>query len=449
MDEITYICKRTVVSTKPVEAGKYFPLSVLDRHMENNHIRMVYYYPTAPPPETDYKVGEITKNLRNSLAQTLTFFPIMTGRLIRDDKGHWKVKCNDAGVRMVEAKAKGSVRHWLKHVNREKELQLVHWEHMFHKPYFWSTFYVQITEFEEGGIAIGLSFSHLLADTTCGTRFMNAWADISSLNKMSAPPLFYPLPPRRPGNKTPNRQPYLDLINHYRSSVQKPIIAVTEPKYTTISFGFSDEMVRTCMGMAQAPGGPIPSPFEALAGLFWVCLSKIKGMTNNGFADMSICLDARKALGLDHGFFGNCTVYNKVHAGDLGNDNNRLAQAASAIREAVSKMNSEGIMDLIEWFEDSELNCPTMMNGHDVICGNIEEVNPYMTRFEDGLEPIRVSYYVEPVLGEGQVLIMPAPTEEGPSGRVATVTLREDQASKLCEHDLISHLCPTTSMKIR
>ena len=114
--------------------------------MENNHIRMVYYYPTTPPGEPDNKMGEMTKRLKYSLAETLTFFPIMTGRLIKDDKGHWKVKCNDAGVRMVEAKAKGSVHQWLSHVNREKELQLIHWEHMPpNRPCFWSTFYVQVS----------------------------------------------------------------------------------------------------------------------------------------------------------------------------------------------------------------------------------------------------------------------------------------------------------------
>ncbi|KAI9073979.1 hypothetical protein K1719_044043 [Acacia pycnantha] len=454
MEEVRYICKRTVVSTKAVEAGKYFPLSVLDRQMENNRIRMVYYYPTSPP-EAD-KIGEMTKKLRNSLAETLTFFPIITGRLIKDDdKGHWKVNCNDAGVRMVEGKAKGSVHRWLKHVNREKELQLLYCEPMFRKPYFWSTFYVQITEFEEGGIAIGLSFSHLLADTTCATKFMHAWADILSMNKMSAPPLFHPLPSRRLGNKNPNHQPYLNLINHYKSSTSKPIISATEAKYTTISFGFSNEMVRTCMSMVQSPGGPTPSPFEALAGLFWVCLSMIRGMNkNNGLVDMSICLDVRKALGLDYGFFGNCMVYNKVHARDSeNNNNNRLAQAASSIREVVSKMNgSEGIMDLIEWLEDNDdglINCPTMTNCHDLICADIGEVNPYLTRFEGEFEPIRVSYYVEPVLEEGQVLIMPASSKEGPLSRVVMVTLRDqDEAIKLREDELISHLGPATSMKI-
>lgn len=139
MGEITRICKRTVVSSKPVEAGKYFPLSGIDGHMEKNHVRVVYYYPTW--------VGEITERLKRSLSETLAFYPVMTGRLIRDERGKWRVKCNDAGVRMVEAKARGSVQQWLSTADREKELQLVYWEDMFRDPYYWSTFYVQVKHF--------------------------------------------------------------------------------------------------------------------------------------------------------------------------------------------------------------------------------------------------------------------------------------------------------------
>lgn len=140
MAEVTYICKRTVVSTKPVEPGKHYSLSVLDRLMEQSHLRIVYYFQTP----RERKPGEITKKLRESISEILNFFPMVTGRLLKDQKGHWMIKCNDAGVRMIEARAKGSVEQWLKSVNREKEFKLVHWEEMFHKPYFWSTFYVQV-----------------------------------------------------------------------------------------------------------------------------------------------------------------------------------------------------------------------------------------------------------------------------------------------------------------
>lgn len=141
MAEFPYTCKRTVVSTKPVQPGKRFPLSVLDRLMEPKHLRVVYYYQSDGPGR---EAGEWTRMLRESLARTLTSFPKATGRLQRDGKGRWEIECNDAGVRAVEARARGSVEDWLRNAGREDESRLVHWEEMFQTPYFWSTFYVQV-----------------------------------------------------------------------------------------------------------------------------------------------------------------------------------------------------------------------------------------------------------------------------------------------------------------
>ncbi|KAK7844555.1 protein eceriferum 26 [Quercus suber] len=116
MAEITYICKRTVVSTKPTQPRKYHSFSILDHLMEKNHIRISW---------GEKEAREITVSLRESISKMLTHFSKVTGRLIRNEKGNWMIKCNDAGVRMVEARAKGSVKDWLKSVDREKELKLV------------------------------------------------------------------------------------------------------------------------------------------------------------------------------------------------------------------------------------------------------------------------------------------------------------------------------------
>ncbi|RYR55114.1 hypothetical protein HN51_017121 [Arachis hypogaea] len=442
---VSYICKRTVVSTKPIEPGKYMTFSVLDRCMEKNHIRMVYYYQSSSTSLGEGEFGKMTKNLKETLSEMLNYYPMVTGRLVRDSEEKWKVKCNDAGVRVVEAKAKGSVEEWLKNVDSEKEHMLVYWEDMYHKPYYWSTFYVQITEFEEGGLAIGLSCFHLLADYTSATNFLKAWSDISLGNKITVLPLFHPLPSTR--KRISNHHPYFELINHYKSSIERPI-PIKEEKYTIISLGFSHQMVNACISKAQfnGPSGPITmTPFEALAGLFWASISNIKGL-QNGLIDMSICLDARKVLGLDYGFFGNTMIYNKVHSnGNL--EGNIFVQATRYIGEVVAKMDNEGIMDLIEWLEKNEMNSPKMINGPDLICVSLENVDPYLSVFQDWLKPLRVSCYIEPVLGEGQVLILPGTPEEGPLSRVVMVTLKEDEAIKLFEDDLISQFSPTIFMK--
>ncbi|KAK4435807.1 hypothetical protein Salat_0744200 [Sesamum alatum] len=118
MAEVSFICKRTLSSTKPVQPGQFSPLSILDQVMERNHLRVGLYYGL----QTRRRAGELTKKLRESMSDMLSTFPVVTGRLLRTSEGDWTTKCNDAGVRMVEARAEGSVDEWLKNVDREKEL---------------------------------------------------------------------------------------------------------------------------------------------------------------------------------------------------------------------------------------------------------------------------------------------------------------------------------------
>lgn len=136
--EVVYLCKRTVVSSLSMWPGELHRLSVLDCTMEPYSLRAVYYYPRCPPA-----AGTISK-LKESLAELLNTYRPVSGRLHRTAEGRWAVKCNDAGVRIVEATAKGSVEEWLRTVEREKEMKLIFWEDMYRRSNFWSTFYIQV-----------------------------------------------------------------------------------------------------------------------------------------------------------------------------------------------------------------------------------------------------------------------------------------------------------------
>ncbi|KAK9149761.1 hypothetical protein Scep_008518 [Stephania cephalantha] len=453
MAEISIVCTRTVVSSLPVEPNKFFSLSCLDHMMEHNNLRMVYYYQF--PSEGEVELGIPTRKLSVSLSETLTSFPIATGRLQKTPEGLWRIKCNDAGVRMIEARARGSVEEWIQVADREQELRLIYWEEMFHKPYFWSTFYVQLTEFEGGGIAIGLSCSHLLADATSATMLIEAWADTHSLGKMLTPH-FSPLPSRSISNKDTICKPNVDLINSCESSTERESeAAISSPakRYATVTFAFSNEMVSKCMAEAEACGDTITemssTPFNALAALFWLSISKVKGM-NSRLVNLSICLDARKALELKKGFFGNCMVYNRVCSG-LELCEAGLVDAAKAIESAVKKMeDKEIILDWIEGLESKKVGGDgSFTNGSDLVCANWESLDPYSTIFESGQQPIRVSCYVQPVLREGQVLILPSTESDGPLSRVAMVTLVEEEAIRLCKEALIQNFSPNILMGVK
>ncbi|KAK4786269.1 hypothetical protein SAY86_002958 [Trapa natans] len=459
-DELAYICKRTVVSAKPVQPDKYHELSALDCLMEpNRHLMMVYYYRTGRSREAAGSVGEATRRLREGLSEALTYFPAVTGRLLQgkeeEDQGQgqgskrrskWVVRCNDAGVRVVEACVRGSVDDWLRNVDWEKEKRLIHWEEMYHKPYFWSTFYVQLTEFEEGGLAIGLSCTHLLSDPICATMFMKAWADVTLRGKMTHPPLFHPLPAHQPGTRSAIRpiDPFTDLCGRCQSPATLASPTSVHNKHSTISLSFSDQTVRSCMEKSAGGGGGeggSPSPFEAVTGLIWAAVSRVRGL-DDGLVGLTIGLDMRRVLGLDDGFFGNCMVYAHIQP-ELGE--NGLTAAAAAIRDRITKFEKERVKDLIEWLEHDDGTEPTqrMLIDSELMCVNLDTLDLGWTIFEDGSSPIRISHYMEPVCNGGQFLILPSPSGDGPFGRVVTITLPEEEVDRLLRDDLINDFGPT------
>ncbi|XP_026385051.1 protein ECERIFERUM 26-like [Papaver somniferum] len=370
---VSIMRKKTLGSIKEVEDGKFCNLSVLDRVMEPSSLRIVLYYQF--PANTNF--AKLKKKFGISISYTLSAFTIVVGRLIANptpSEGHWHIKCNDDGVRTIEARANCSLEEWLMSVTREKELELIYWDEMPNNPHLWSAFYVQLTEFEEGGFSVGLSCAHLLADAMTATMFLKAWADSHLLRKIQSPPLFHPLPSRKLcSTNTKNHELHFDLINQYKSSIESisnPITASKSEEYSTITFAFSDEMVRKCIFEMSSDS----SPFAALAALFWVCISKVKGR-KEGLINMCVCLDMRNVLGLGKDFFGNCMVFNKV-SGDIevAEKEAGLANAARAMQSVVGEMEEkERIMDLIEWLKKNTGTHRIFqpINGNDVICAGI------------------------------------------------------------------------------
>ncbi|XP_021856546.2 protein ECERIFERUM 26-like [Spinacia oleracea] len=444
--EFTFYRKKLLPSTIPIQPGKKIELSSLDLLMENHHLKMVFYYKTP----TVLPIGTLTTKLRILFAEVTSYFSVITGRLIRNNDEKWIIKCNDAGIRIVEAIAKGSVETWLQNVDAEKEKKLIHWEDMYHISYFWATFYVMVTEFEEGGMAIGLSCSHLLTDPFSATLLIKAWADRVLWGNISIPPFFHPLPKRSVGFHKSHQQPNNHLINHYKSILESPIpSSPTTQKSKTVALEFSDHMVQACIKLAHLncpTNGTDPSPFAALVGILWVCISRVKGETTNGLVDMSMGLDMRKTLGLDKGYFGNCMIYTKVNGGGIGVDDPQLATKLTG--EAIKNVNKEGIIDLVEWLDNcNNFPPPSSSDKGNLVFLNLENVDPYSTVFMDRYEPIRISYYNESSIAEkGKVLVLPSHPSEGKLSRIVMVTLPNNEAIKLCEDKLLSRFSPTIIM---
>lgn len=141
---VTRFAKSTAASVTAVRPGKTHALSPLDNAMERHTVHVVVYVRAAP--------GLDREPLKESLSEVLSLYPAMTGRLTRGGDGGeaaaeqrgWVVKCNDAGVRMVDARAAVALDEWLATAAGDEEMDLVYYEPMGAEPYIWSPFYVQV-----------------------------------------------------------------------------------------------------------------------------------------------------------------------------------------------------------------------------------------------------------------------------------------------------------------
>ncbi|PSS19170.1 Protein ECERIFERUM 26-like [Actinidia chinensis var. chinensis] len=441
--------KLTVVSSRPIEPGKTHRLSGLDQSMGLHTLHTIFYYRVNPFPNSDLT------NHRASLSEHLSSYPAVTGRLARAEDGEWVVKCNDAGVRTLRAKVVTTIDEWLRSARGSEELDLTAWEDMPDDPSIWSPFRIQINDFEGGGLAIGLSCTHMHADLTSLISLVKSWAELHRGEPISHPPVFH----RQLSSNTNTKSTEC----YAKQSKAEPLPQV---KMATATFRFSNSIIKQCLSQIHVtcPGA---TPFDALAALFWMRILKLKPPGNNHTRKLSICIDFRRRMNppLPLGYFGNALHFSQLSLNALDGDILGHVAATRLVHLHVAEVREEEIWSTIDWFESnrgqsmplfrmygSELTCVSLEHTIDVLGGENGNNDTcqslmYEVMFKNDERPVHVSCHVGNVEGEGLITILPS--SEGGLGRTVMVTLPEEEIDKLCEDEAILGLEPTMIMNGR
>lgn len=131
--------------------------------------------------------------LEKGLAKTLGFFYPLAGRLSHDEDGRLQIECNDEGAELIEAS-----------ISPDFPFSHLLQDDFQYRPLFWKLapksdllrcdypheplLSVQITRFWDGGLTVGVSMSHILADAQSFYDFMRCWAETCRGVSMSVPP---------------------------------------------------------------------------------------------------------------------------------------------------------------------------------------------------------------------------------------------------------------------
>lgn len=305
---------------------------------------------------------------------------------------------------------------------------------------------MQVNEFEEGGIAIGLSCPHMHVDPTCLTLLMNSWAETHCGKAITHPP-FYSTTALE-GRSIPNLETKSATYYTAKSKTQAPSI-----KMASTTFKFSHETVYDFLLEIQEKF-PHVTPFDILTGLFWTRIARLKfSSKHDQKLSISICMDFRKKMHapLPLGYYGNALHFSQLSLDKEELDSGGIGQVAHVLHGHMSSIDEEELWSAIDWLESQKgeggkFGSPFRMYGPELTCVNMEHmIGPsgpimYTTKFGNDAKPMHVSYHVGNVEGEGLIMVIPS-SEDG-LGRVVTVTLPEKELAKLCEDQAILSLKP-------
>lgn len=230
---VSIISKTTIYPHKK-STIKSLKLSVSDLPMLSCQYIQKGVVLTCPPLAPDALISL----LKDSLSETLSYFPPLAGSLSTDPNGHVHIVCNDSGVEFIHARAKHL---YLDHILTPRQDVDPCFKELFaydntlsYKGHYIPLAAVQVTELGDG-IFVGCTVNHAVTDGTSFWNFFNTFAEITkgatkkisrspdfSRNNVFNSPAVLKLPAGGPTATFSGDEPLRERIFHFsRESIQK------------------------------------------------------------------------------------------------------------------------------------------------------------------------------------------------------------------------------------
>ncbi|EFJ21496.1 hypothetical protein SELMODRAFT_443493 [Selaginella moellendorffii] len=393
--QVTIHGVKTVVSIHPSQLAIH-PVSKLDSILGNFYLHTVIYFdkvPTSSPWEVE------REELNFSLAEVLDLFPSVSGRLRVLDNGNLGIKSNDAGIRVVEATCDSSLREWLEAEkdgsNRQQLLPEVRISDYSVSPLL----AIQYTLFRGGGLALGLSWCHILADFMSMDLLVKLWGEAH----------------RKQGKLSSRPTSSVDVTS---ADVQLPQpfahtnLSIKASELDTRVFHFGSKVVEAITRESGGGGGET----EALCAAVWKAVVKAQEQPSSG--NSRLCLWSNTNLERNRGYFGNSAT-------------------AFKFVDAVSPLGQSSVSDVAKAIQlgtrtNGSYKCASSFFANNVLFCNWAANVPVYDDADFGFsKPFYVEFLAAPLFGEGMVTI--APGREGGRSKSVCVSLQSEAMKRLLQ----------------
>ncbi|CAH8362012.1 unnamed protein product [Eruca vesicaria subsp. sativa] len=390
----------TVGSGRPTATGTIHEPTGLDLAMKLHYIKAVYIYSAEIASELT------VMHVKGTFFPVFAQIPWITGRLRRSGSGRPFIKCNDSGARFVESQCEITVDEWLRVPDRCVDESLVYHQPVGPELAYSPFIYIQMTRFKCGGLAIGLSWAHIIGDPFSLSDFFNLWTrglageEIYSTKTSDS----------RRGVPKPNSRGKEPVSIKRVDPVGDLWIAPNNDKMTTYSFNITVKNIKTNF---RANG----DVFEILSGMIWKCIAKARGEPE----PVTITVIRSDPNGLKPRAVRNSQMISSVQV-DFSIAEAKLEEIVQSIGEAKDERSEidekdDGVLDFVVY-------------GAKLTFVDLSEVNFYEAKIKE-TSPVSVYCNVQGIGDEGAVVVLPALDREE---RLVMVTLPEDEIDKVkCE----------------
>ncbi|KAL5554739.1 hypothetical protein UlMin_042140 [Ulmus minor] len=345
------VTKREVVAAVLPMQEHWLPLSNLDLLLPPVDVGVFFCYKkTISPTSPALSFGSMVGVLKKALAQALVSFYAFAGEVVQNSVGEPELLCNNGGVDFTEAFADVE----LSKLNLYNPDQSIEGKLVPVRKH--GVLAVQATELKCGGLVVGCTFDHRIADAYSANMFLVSWAEMAQSKPITLLPSFRRslLNPRRPGQVDPSL-----------NDMYIPVTALQPPKDPLLGadhlisriYYVKAEELEHLQALASSDRFP-KTKLESFSAFLWKLVAKTKASDFSKLCKMGIVVDGRMRLSEDckeatmASYFGNVISipFGSKKVEEL--EEKPLKWVAGKVREFLEgAVTKEHFLGLIDWVE--------------------------------------------------------------------------------------------------
>ncbi|OVA11491.1 Transferase [Macleaya cordata] len=410
------------------------PLTIFDKAAFDLHVAVLYAF-NPPMPSNEV--------LKEALSKVLVHYPHLAGRFTTDNQGRTCIILNNAGVRVTETylpttlakqlpfHPSKDVSHLLPSVEGIEELCQI-----------------QLNRYACGGLVIGLTSHHRVADGQSMSSFFVAWAKF--VRGLDVDPLPYH---DRFAISVPRNPPKVEFdhnsIEFKKTTISPDTTPVFSSSIETLIIHYSTEFTNKLKAKVVEENNCNPhqrfSTFECLLSHAWKKVTQARGLDLEECTQVRVAVNGRARIkpAVPMEYFGNLVLwaYPKLKVKEVLNESH--AYIAKAIHDEVARVDDKYFKSFIDFGEikkgdegeELEATAPEFGN---TLCPNLEVDSWLRFQFHDldfgGGGPC--AFFPPNIPVEGLLIFLPSCKEVGGVDLVLSLLPEHVELFKQISHSM-------------